>query len=124
MGLYDFDLNNSTEEIRSPHEVSADKGKTWKSVGWITPTEVLQYRMNGYITRRTEIHQEDVCEFLGQIIDIFEDFLDAKRIQIPNAEKEDSGEFAANIYGTDYDDLRNELAEMMINWHIIPQGII
>lgn len=61
----------------------------------------------------------DRAEFLGQIIDIFEDFLDAKRIQIPNPEKEDSGEDAANIYGTDYDDIRNRLAGMMARWGII-----
>jgi len=65
------------------------------------------------------VDYDDSAEFLGQIIDIFEDFLDAKRIQIPNPEKEDSGEDAANIYGTDYDDIRNRLAGMMTRWGII-----
>ena len=65
------------------------------------------------------VKNDDRAEFLGQIIDIFEDFLDAKRIQIPNPEKEDSVEDAVNIYGTDYDDLRNRLAGMMAIWGIM-----
>lgn len=67
------------------------------------------------------VKNDDRAEFLGQIIDIFEDYLDAKRIQIPNPEKEDSGEDAANIYGTDYDDLRNRLAGMMARWGIMEE---
>ena len=33
------------------------------------------------------IQNEDAIEFIGQIIDIFEDFLEAKKIDIPNQEK-------------------------------------
>lgn len=50
MGLFDFDLNDQTKEVLSLHEVSSDKGKTWMTK-WLTPTDVLQHRMNGYVTR-------------------------------------------------------------------------
>ena len=63
------------------------------------------------------VNREDTCEFLGQIIDVFEDFLDAKGITITHPEDESS----ANICGTDYDDLRRNLAEMMVNWGVIHQ---
>ena len=50
MGLFDFDLNDQEKEIRSLHEISSDKGKTWVKQ-WATPSEVLMYRMDGCITR-------------------------------------------------------------------------
>lgn len=64
------------------------------------------------------IQNEDAIEFIGQIIDIFEDFLEAKKIDIPNPEKE-SGDGAAIIYGMDYGDLQSNLEEMMHNWGVI-----
>ena len=57
-------------------------------------------------------------EFLGNIIDIFEDFLENKNIDIENPEKDDE-EDAAIIYGSDYDELQDELEIMMRNWEII-----
>lgn len=50
---------------------------------------------------------------LNTIIEVFETFLDEKKILIPNPEKEQSGESAANIYGTDYGDLESELEEAL-----------
>lgn len=50
MGLYDFDINDQTPERKTLHDVSADKGKTWTKQ-WLTPTEVLQHRIDGYVTR-------------------------------------------------------------------------
>ena len=47
-------------------------------------------------------------EFKGQIVDIFEAYLDEKGITIPNEEKEDT-EDAANIFGDDYDRIANEV---------------
>lgn len=64
-------------------------------------------------------------EFIGQIIDIFEDFLDKRKISLSNDEKEeavyDGADLTsvANIYGTDYGDLQTELESMMRNWHIL-----
>lgn len=38
------------------------------------------------------INREDMAEFTGQVIDIFEDFLDDKGIIIPNHEREADGQ--------------------------------
>lgn len=50
MGLFDFDINDKTPEKKTLHDVSADKGETW-TTQWLTPTEVLQHRTLGYVTR-------------------------------------------------------------------------
>ena len=56
-------------------------------------------------------------EFIGQIIDIFEDFLEERGVTLPNDEREQD-EDAAIIYGTDYDQLQTELIDTMWNWGI------
>ena len=66
----------------------------------------------------------DKAEFIGEIIDIFEDFLAEKGIDIPNPEKEEnqpleSAEEQAIIYGTDFDDLESNIETLLINWDII-----
>lgn len=64
------------------------------------------------------VKNDDRMEFLGSIIDIFEDFLENKNINIENPEKDDE-EDAAIIYGSDYDELQGKLENMMRNWEII-----
>ena len=56
-------------------------------------------------------------EFIGQLIDIFEDFLEERGVMLPNDEREQD-EDAAIIYGTDYDQLQTELIDTMRNWGI------
>ena len=56
-------------------------------------------------------------EFIGQIIDIFEDFLGERGVTLPNDEREQD-EDAAIIYGTDYGQLQTELIDTMWNWGI------
>lgn len=63
----------------------------------------------------------DKLEFLGQIIDIFEDFLDEKGVKIDSPDRDrDSIEDAScsdtNIYGCDYDYLSDRIASTMTNW--------
>lgn len=61
-------------------------------------------------------------EFIGQIIDIFEDFLDDRKVILDNPERSEPGvdpESAANIYGTDYGDLQSALEELLANWGIM-----
>lgn len=69
------------------------------------------------------VKKNDVPEFLGQIIDIFEDFLTNRGIVLENDERdfdEDlDEEESANIYGDDYDELHDNLENMMCNWGII-----
>jgi len=66
-----------------------------------------------------KISLNDLPEFIGQIIDIFEDFLDEKGIRIDNPEREgEDPEEAANIYGSDYGALEDEIKELLVNWEI------
>ena len=68
------------------------------------------------------VSRGDSPKFIGQIIDIFEDFLDRKGIIIENDEKDDPSleeGSAANIYGTDYGDLQTDLEDMMVNWNVM-----
>ena len=68
----------------------------------------------------TRISNSDLPEFVGQIIDIFEDFLDSRGVIIDNPERDedpnaDPGSMA-NIYGTDYGELQDEIEQMLVNW--------
>ena len=65
------------------------------------------------------IKEENRNEFLGQIIDIFEDFLEDHNIDIPNEERDGDDDNPAIIYSSDYDRLQNELLELMKAWKII-----
>ena len=61
-------------------------------------------------------------EFIGQIIDLFEDFLDEKNVKISNPEAvEDGEENAAIIYDGDYDTLHDQIQGVLENWNIIPE---
>lgn len=66
------------------------------------------------------VELNDKMEFIGQIIDVFEDFLDEKKIAVPNEENAES-ESPANIYGTDYGVLQSGIEEILRNWHIIAE---
>lgn len=99
--------------------------------GWVTEVSIKNF---GYaIEGDTETSMERIsekkekvvkpgqgAEYIGQIINIFEDFLEEKGIQIPNEEKDETDESnIAIIYGTDYGNLLSELEEMMIAWDIM-----
>lgn len=62
-------------------------------------------------------------EFIGQLIDIFEDFLDEKGIVIPNHDRDHDEsldtENAANIYGEDYFYLEDQIKETLTRWEVI-----
>mgnify|MGYP007089288800 CR=1 FL=1 len=64
-------------------------------------------------------HRKDECkeEITGKIIDIFEDFLEEKGVDIPNAEKDT--ENTAHIYGKDYDILSEKITSVIWNPEII-----
>lgn len=70
------------------------------------------------------IDTNDKAEFLGEIIDIFEDFLTKKGIAPFNTEPID--EFQENdldnpvyIYGDDYYEIEDALTEIMKRWGVI-----
>lgn len=68
----------------------------------------------------------DISEFLGCIIDIFDDFLEEKNISIENPEKRINGDTdgQAIIYGSDYGLLKDQLYKLMSAYNIIkPSGM-
>lgn len=61
------------------------------------------------------ISEADMPEFVGQIIDIFEDFLEEKGISIENDERVgDEGE--AIIFGSDYGMLQDSIEDTVKAW--------
>lgn len=76
------------------------------------------------LLERVDIPENERPEFLGQIVDVFEDFLAEKGIQIQNPEKQEAvsdGEdldTIAILYGTDYGNIENKVAEIMRRWGV------
>lgn len=70
--------------------------------------------------RNFPVSEDDRAEFVGQVIDVFEDFLEGKGINIDNPEKEDD-ENAAILYGSDYGQIQSELESLMIVWKIMEE---
>lgn len=63
---------------------------------------------------------EDKVELIGQIIDIFEDFLEEKGVRIPNDERnEDNEDITANIYGMDYEILSTQIESTLRAWDLL-----
>lgn len=60
-------------------------------------------------------------EFLGQIIDSFEDFLEEKKVSIKNHEKteDNHSDNPAIIFGSDYDNLEDSIRRLLQNWNIL-----
>lgn len=68
------------------------------------------------------IDQNDKTEFIGCIIDIFEDFLDEKGVTLEQPERDDEMELdgtTANIYGSDYDSISDSLEALLRRWEVI-----
>ena len=72
------------------------------------------------------ITPENQPEFIGQIIDIFEDFLTEKGVTLNNPEIQeaiDEGEDPkdlAIIFGSDYGSPQDSLTAMLTEWHVLP----
>lgn len=70
------------------------------------------------MAREIIVKEDEKVEFIGQIIDIFEDFLEDNGIEIPNSEREDENN-SAIIYGSDYGCLQEDLEKCMKAWGVI-----
>ena len=71
----------------------------------------------------------DKLEFIGQIIDIFEDFLDEKGVKIDNPDRDrdaigDASFSDTNIYGCDYGNLYNRIESTMTNWGFFKESVL
>ena len=72
----------------------------------------------------TAIKPEDLPEFIGQIIDTFEDFLDEKGVFIKNLERDADEEITgenncAIIYGEDYGRIADDIRNILVGWKLI-----
>jgi len=72
----------------------------------------------------TVIKPEDLQEFIGQIIDTFEDFLDEKGVFIENSERDADEEITgenncAIIYGEDYGRIADDIRSILARWGLI-----
>lgn len=72
------------------------------------------------------ITPENQPEFIGQIIDIFEDFLTEKGVTLNNPEIQEAIDEGENpedlaiISGSDYSSLQDSLTAMLTEWHVLP----
>lgn len=69
------------------------------------------------------IKKEDRAEFIGQVIDIFEDFLDEKDVNIPNDGRDKDPDYDSenpvNFYGNDYNAVKEKLEQLFRNWKVL-----
>lgn len=75
-----------------------------------------------------KLNRDNMQEFICEIIEHFEDFLNAKGIELDNPEKQEAiaaGESdedsICNIYGTDYGWLQSEIEASLKFWELIPK---
>lgn len=79
------------------------------------------------MSKNKKISREDLPEFIGQILDGFEDFLKEKGVEIPNSERNEATAFGedpddiAILYGSDYGDLYDYIEETLVNWGVVEE---
>ena len=113
-------LNDLTPVSSGCIEFSGEDGCYWR---FIFDEKTKRFEEEGgriVYSTETPLRWVDAAEFVGQIIDGFEDFLEAKGIDIPNPEKAES-EGQAIIYGTDYGELQSYIENSLINWGLLPR---
>ena len=68
-----------------------------------------------------------IAELKGQLIDIFEDFLDEKGIILENPEKYQDENLdpkeAANIFGSDYGEIGDKIERTLTNWGVFDKEL-
>lgn len=67
---------------------------------------------------RIEIADDELPEFVGQMIDIFEDFLDEKGVKIEHEECDDEDAEETNIYGSDYNIIAEGICATLASWRV------
>lgn len=72
------------------------------------------------------LNQDNLAEFKGQIVDVFEDFCDDKQISITNPEKDaydkecgyEEGENCAILFGDDYSAIADEFEQAVYDYSL------
>lgn len=70
------------------------------------------------VPARKTMDNSERLETIAQFIDIFDDFLDEKGVDIPNDER-DEDPCASNIYGTDYGILSDRIESLLIRYGVL-----
>lgn len=117
--MYDFFRMPKDAFLRSySYLTEKEYDATTEEVNKMTPREII--KEFGY-----PVSPVDTGELLGQIIDIFEDFLEEKKIVIKNPERDEDldldPENLVNIYGSDYGQLQDEIHDTLAHWNILQQ---
>lgn len=70
------------------------------------------------------VNVNDKAEFIGQIIDVFEDFLTEKGVEKFNNEPQEDNDpdNPVYIYGNDYYEIEDALLKIMERWSIINEN--
>lgn len=63
--------------------------------------------------------QADKEEMYGQFIDLFEDFLEERNVCFGDPKEKDTSEKDAVITGDDYDELKQNIESLLVNWNLI-----
>lgn len=63
--------------------------------------------------------QADKEEMYGQFIDLFEDFLKERNVCFGDPKEKDTSEKDAVITGDDYDELKQNIESLLVNWNLI-----
>ena len=101
-------------------EMSGEEETHWKYVfkdgKWVEINGHIVY--DDELTHALNLNNDRKLEFLHDLIDVFEGFLDDKGIVIENPDKAQS-ETASNIYGCDYADLESEIECALRRWGVL-----
>lgn len=71
------------------------------------------------VPARKCIDESERLSIIAQYIELFEDFLDERGIDIPNDEKEQSPDSACTIYGTDFGELAGQIEYLLIKHGVL-----
>ena len=99
-------------------------GMLWPCYEEWLDCEGRMFRRDTSGSAATQVTNNDLPELVGQLIDIFEDFLSDKNIEIKNPEKEDAiadgedPEEIAILYGTDYGEIQSRVEDTLIRWKL------
>lgn len=90
--------------------------------GAVSPKDLSKFE--AHFVHQAPIPLRDRPEFIGQIIDVFEDFLTDKGVHIANEDREaaitegEDPEGLAILFGSDYGDISNQLTEVLRRWGV------
>lgn len=87
----------------------------------LTTPPTAQFKDSNEFVKIRNKNLELEMEFLGQIIDSFEDFLEEKKVSIKNHEKteDNHSDNPAIIFGSDYDNIEDSIRRLLQNWNIL-----